>query len=64
MDNIEFIISSYEKANHPLFNSRSKEFQAVSGYCAAYGHTITDSEFDTALAERFGDGCELEWSRD
>lgn len=66
MDNVAFIekFAYGNNAHHPNSSKRSKEFSMLKAWCAHHGRTLSDTEFDTALANRFGGGCEIEWGEE
>lgn len=64
MTNTEAIVAHYEGAHRPLYHSRSKELAVLIEYHSHWGRTITEADFDEAIAILFGDGCEYEWSED
>lgn len=49
-------------ANHPFHSQRDKELAVVREYALAYGRSVDEVDFDNAIADRFGDGCEYEWA--
>lgn len=54
----------YENAKHPLYSSRTQEYNAAREYCRMkWGYNLTESDFDNIIAEKFGGGCELDWPR-
>jgi len=62
--NVQWIISRYPGlANRPLSAVREHEFAVIRDTGERYGLTITEEDFDIAIAERFGDGMEYEWPR-
>lgn len=66
MDNPTFIEQNLygPGAHQPMYYSRQRELKGVREWAKHYGREITESEFDTAIANRFGDGCEYEWAKD
>jgi hypothetical protein len=51
-------------ANHPAFQSRSRELAVAVETCERYGILLTEADFDSVIADRFGDGVEYEWPKD
>lgn len=62
---IAWLMTQYPSGAHgPLNTSRSRELSMVQAAGAHHGLTITGEDLDWAMAVRFADGCEYEWSAD
>lgn len=62
---ISILKNAYGEArSRPIFTKRAVEFNYLNKWCAHYGRTLTDGDFDWAIAERFGGGFEYEWPRE
>lgn len=63
MNNVEFIVANAygESRASPVFTKRAVEFRYMKAWMAHYGRVLTNEDFDWAIAERFGGGCEYEW---
>jgi hypothetical protein len=61
--NVEFIVGGYSiLANAPMFFSRSRELSAIRDNAAIHGiYDISESDFDFAIAQRFGGGASYEF---
>lgn len=63
--NVRWVVEQYPTlANHPMFLSRQQEFRHLKAVAEHYGIDLSMQVFDEGIAERFGHGCEYEWSRD
>ncbi|ONK13244.1 hypothetical protein [Streptomyces sp. MP131-18] len=60
----QWVAAQYEQASHPLFPSRSDEFEALRRRAEHFNIELTEQDFDWGIAMRFGGGIEYDgWTR-
>ncbi|MFD5069159.1 hypothetical protein ACFWNC_14690 [Streptomyces sp. NPDC058369] len=63
---VEWIAKQYPPlANHPMYRSRQYEYTVLKDLAEKhYGIDLSPEDFDQGIADRFGDGCEVEWAKE